>query len=162
MISSAVANKQLRSFWMSSSQRLQQRLPAWSGFPLCHQGLLLWGSCYLVNAACWESISYSTKNAERRPPRDQKSTRHISGDQQICWARICNLSLKKKKKNQIFFPVSNLNLSWHSLRPLPLILSLVTWDNRPTPSSLQPPVRELEREWKGLLWASYQFLSSFQ
>lgn len=34
MFSSAVANKQLRSFWMSSSQRLQQRLPLWSDFPL--------------------------------------------------------------------------------------------------------------------------------
>lgn len=34
MFSSAVANKQLRSFWMSSSQRLQERLPIWSGFPL--------------------------------------------------------------------------------------------------------------------------------
>lgn len=30
MFSSAVANKQLSSFWMSSSQRLQQRLPIWS------------------------------------------------------------------------------------------------------------------------------------
>lgn len=30
MFPSTAANKQLRSFWMSSSQRLQQRLPIWS------------------------------------------------------------------------------------------------------------------------------------
>ncbi|KAK4832461.1 hypothetical protein QYF61_023508 [Mycteria americana] len=32
-----------------------------------------------------------------------------------------------------------LNLPWRNLRPFPLILSLVTWEERLTPTSLQPP-----------------------
>lgn len=58
MFSSAVANKQPRSFWMSSSQRLQQRLPVWSSFP--PQRSLLQGSHYITDAAYWESNFYST------------------------------------------------------------------------------------------------------
>ncbi|KAK4810582.1 hypothetical protein QYF61_007319 [Mycteria americana] len=42
-----------------------------------------------------------------------------------------------------FFLMSNLNLPWCNLRPLPLVLSLVTWEKRPTPTSLQPPFRSL-------------------
>jgi len=42
-----------------------------------------------------------------------------------------------------FFLLSNLNLPWHNFRPLPLALSLVTWEKRPTPASLKPPLREL-------------------
>ena len=37
-----------------------------------------------------------------------------------------------------YFLLSSLNLPWQNLRPFPLILSLVTWAKRPTPSSLQP------------------------
>jgi len=40
-----------------------------------------------------------------------------------------------------FFLISNLNLPWCSLRPLPLVLSLVTCEKRPTPASLLPPFR---------------------
>ncbi|KAK4823315.1 hypothetical protein QYF61_000917 [Mycteria americana] len=40
-----------------------------------------------------------------------------------------------------FFLISNLNLPWRNLRPFPLVLSLVTWEKRPTPTSLQPPFR---------------------
>ncbi|KAK4824542.1 LOW QUALITY PROTEIN: hypothetical protein QYF61_016146, partial [Mycteria americana] len=43
---------------------------------------------------------------------------------------LTTLSVKK------FFLISNLNLAWHNLRPFPLILSLVTWEKRPTPTSL--------------------------
>ncbi|KAK4810503.1 hypothetical protein QYF61_004283 [Mycteria americana] len=50
---------------------------------------------------------------------------------------LTTLSVKK------FFLISNLNLPWHNLRPFPLILSLVTWEKRPTPTSLQPPFRLL-------------------
>ncbi|KAK4821778.1 LOW QUALITY PROTEIN: hypothetical protein QYF61_000839 [Mycteria americana] len=45
---------------------------------------------------------------------------------------LTTLSVKK------FFLISNLNLPWCNLRPFPLVLSLVTWDKRPTPTSLQP------------------------
>jgi len=40
-----------------------------------------------------------------------------------------------------FFLLSNLNLPWHNLRLFPLILSLVNWEKRPSPTSLQPPFR---------------------
>uniref|UniRef100_A0A663M5Z2 Villin like n=1 Tax=Athene cunicularia TaxID=194338 RepID=A0A663M5Z2_ATHCN len=33
------------------------------------------------------------------------------------------------------------NLLWHNLRPFPLVLSVVTWEKRLTPTSLQPPFR---------------------
>ncbi|KAK4828611.1 hypothetical protein QYF61_000063 [Mycteria americana] len=38
------------------------------------------------------------------------------------------------KKN---FLISSLNLPWCNLRPFPLVLSLVTWEKRPTPTSFQ-------------------------
>lgn len=57
MFSSAVTNKQLRSFWMSRSQRI----PVWTSFPpVCHQRSFLQGSCYIANAASWESRFCST------------------------------------------------------------------------------------------------------
>ncbi|XP_068267934.1 protein EOLA1-like [Nyctibius grandis] len=49
----------------------------------------------------------------------------------------CLTTLSRKK----FFLISNLNLPLHNLRPLPLVLSLVTWEKRQTPTSLQPPFR---------------------
>jgi len=42
-----------------------------------------------------------------------------------------------------FLLISNLNLPRRNLRPSPLVLSLVTWEKRPTPPSLHPPVRQL-------------------
>jgi len=45
---------------------------------------------------------------------------------------MLTLSVKK------FFLISNLNLPRCNLRPFPLVLSLVTWEKRPTPVSLQP------------------------
>ncbi|KAK4832220.1 hypothetical protein QYF61_021067, partial [Mycteria americana] len=44
-----------------------------------------------------------------------------------------------------FFLISNLNPPWCNLRPFPLVLSLVTWEKRPTPTWLQPPYRQLKR-----------------
>jgi len=38
-----------------------------------------------------------------------------------------------------FFLTSTLNVPWRNLRPLPLLLLLVSWEKRPTPASLQPP-----------------------
>ena len=35
-----------------------------------------------------------------------------------------------------FFLISNLNLPWCNMRPLPFILLLVTWEKRSTPTSL--------------------------
>ncbi|XP_072708486.1 COP9 signalosome complex subunit 5 isoform X2 [Ciconia boyciana] len=49
----------------------------------------------------------------------------------------CLTTLPVKK----FFLISNLNLPWHNLRPFPLVLWLVTWEKRLTPTSLQPPFR---------------------
>jgi len=43
----------------------------------------------------------------------------------------CFTTLSVKK----FFLISNLNLPWHNLRPLLLVLLLATWEKRPTPSS---------------------------
>ncbi|KAK4829075.1 hypothetical protein QYF61_002019, partial [Mycteria americana] len=40
-----------------------------------------------------------------------------------------------------FFLISNLNLPWHNLRPFPLVLWLVTWEKRPTLTSLQSSFR---------------------
>lgn len=34
-----------------------------------------------------------------------------------------------------FFPISNLNLPWGNLRPLPLARSLVSWEKRLIPTS---------------------------
>lgn len=51
--------------------------------------------------------------------------------------RFSNLSIN------FFFLIFDLNFSWFSLGPFPLMLSLVTWEKRPTPTSLQPPFREL-------------------
>jgi len=44
-----------------------------------------------------------------------------------------------------FFLTSNQNLSWNNLRPFPLVLLLVTWVMRLTPTLLQPPFRWLQR-----------------
>ncbi|KAK4807471.1 hypothetical protein QYF61_008239 [Mycteria americana] len=63
---------------------------------------------------------------------------------------LTTLSVKK------FFLMSNLNLPWRNWRPFPLILSLVTWEKRPTPPldsllsesdevSPQPPFLQAEQ-----------------
>jgi len=48
---------------------------------------------------------------------------------------LTTLSVKK------FSLISNLTLPWCNFRPLLLILSLVAWEKRPAPTSLQPPFR---------------------
>lgn len=45
--------------------------------------------------------------------------------------------------SQKFFQISNLNLPWDNLRSFPLVLSLVTWKKRPTPTLSQSPFRSL-------------------
>ena len=44
-----------------------------------------------------------------------------------------------------FLLVSDLNLPWCNLRPLPLVPLLVTWEKRQTPTCLQPSFRQLYR-----------------
>ena len=56
--------------------------------------------------------------------RDSDSTTSLGS---LCQ---CLATLPEKK----FFLISNLNLPWCNIRPLPLILSLVTWEKRPIPS----------------------------
>ena len=51
----------------------------------------------------------------------------------------CLTTLPEKK----FFLLSNLSLLWHNLKPLPLILLLITGGKRPTPTSPQSPFRYL-------------------
>ena len=61
--------------------------------------------------------------------------------QPLPWAASSNawqpFSVKK------FFLISNLNLPWCNLRLFPLVLSLVPPEKRLTPTSLQPPFRQL-------------------
>jgi len=65
--------------------------------------------------------------------RDDDSTTSLSS---LCQ---CITTLSKT-----FFLISNLNLLWCNLRPLPFILSLNTWEKMLTSTS-QPPFRELQR-----------------
>ncbi|NWZ30868.1 SETBP protein, partial [Asarcornis scutulata] len=53
---------------------------------------------------------------------------------------LTTLSVKK------FFLISNLNLPWCNFSPFPLVLSPGMWENRPIPTSLQPPLMYLYRE----------------
>lgn len=53
---------------------------------------------------------------------------------------LTTLSMKK------FFLIPNLNLPLHSLRPFPRVPTLVAWEKRPTPSSLQPPQEASSRQ----------------
>jgi len=62
------------------------------------------------------------------PSRDGDSTTALGSLVQ----RLTTLSVKT------FFPISNLNPPCHSLRPLPLVLSLVTWEKRPAPPLTTP------------------------
>lgn len=50
-----------------------------------------------------------------------------------------NLTVRK------VFLIFNLNLPRHSLRSFSLVLSLVNWENRPSPTCLQPPFRSSMR-----------------
>lgn len=52
-----------------------------------------------------------------------------------------NLTVRK------VFLIFNLNLPRHSLRSFSLVLSLVNWENRPSPTCLQPPFRSSEIPW---------------
>jgi len=45
------------------------------------------------------------------------------------------------EKKFVLIPI--LNLPCCSLRPFPLILTTITWEQRPTASSPQPPFRDL-------------------
>ncbi|KAK4824091.1 hypothetical protein QYF61_010602 [Mycteria americana] len=71
--------------------------------------------------------------------RAVKSMKAMDGDSTTSLGSLfqCLTTLSVKK----FFLISNLNLPWHNLRPFPLVLSLVTWEKRPTPTSLQPTFR---------------------
>ena len=51
----------------------------------------------------------------------------------------CLITLLEKK----FFLISNWNLPWCNLRPFPLVLLLVMWEKRPSPTSQQLCFRSL-------------------
>ena len=71
------------------------------------------------------------------------------GDWTTCLGSLfkCLITFYMKK----CFLISNLNLPWHHLRPFCLILSLVTWEKRLTPTSLQPPFKWL---WKMIRYST--------
>uniref|UniRef100_A0A8D0FCQ9 Vasculin n=1 Tax=Strix occidentalis caurina TaxID=311401 RepID=A0A8D0FCQ9_STROC len=71
---------------------------------------------------------------ERTPNQNKSSAAGVWGDLFRC---LTTLSVK------ILLLISNLNLTWCNLRSFSLVLSLGTWEKRPTPTSLQPPFREL-------------------
>jgi len=73
--------------------------------------------------ACWTMFWSATSTRFLHPSRDGDSTAALGSLVQ----RLTTLSGKK------FLLISILNLPWRSLRPLPLVLSLVTWEKRPTP-----------------------------
>ncbi|KAK4831181.1 LOW QUALITY PROTEIN: hypothetical protein QYF61_015913 [Mycteria americana] len=73
-------------------------------------------------------VTLEGKSAKLGAARDGDSTTSLGSLFQC----LTTLSVKK------FFLISSLNLPWHNLRPFPLVLSLVTWEKRPTPTSLQP------------------------
>lgn len=132
MISSAGANKQPRSFWMSSSQRLQQRLPIWSGFSPsvttdCSSEALATLPTLLVE-------SPAPKNADRSPWREQKSTRHLSGDHRICWLCVYILNLSKLQDCPFFAVILSWSLGSISVEGLFFPLCLPLGDECPTPA----------------------------
>lgn len=132
MISSAGANKQPRSFWMSSSQRLQQRLPIWSGFPPsvttdCSSEALATLPTLLVE-------SPAPKNADRSSWREQKSTRHLSGDHRICWLCVYILNLSKLQDCPFFAVILSWSLGSISVEGLFFPLCLPLGDKCPTPA----------------------------
>lgn len=59
---------------------------------------------------------------------------------QLPWAAVPGMD---SLASEAIFPISTLNLPWHSVRLFPLVLSLVTGEESLTPSQLHPPVREL-------------------
>jgi len=65
----------------------------------------------------WRATSTRVLN----PSKDGDSTTSLGSLLQ------CPSTLSEKT----FFLISNLNLPWRNLRPLPLVLSLVTWEKRP-------------------------------
>lgn len=132
MISSAGANKQPRSFWMSSSERLQQRLPIWSGFPPsvttdCSSEALATLPTLLVE-------SPAPKNADRSPWREQKSTKHLSGDHGICWLCVYILNLNKLQDCPFFAVILSWSLGSISVEGLPFPLCLPLRDECLTPA----------------------------
>ena len=61
---------------------------------------------------------------------------------------LTTLSVKK------FFLISNPNLPWRNLRPLPLILWLVTWQKRPTPTRYVSSWQIWHRGYTGPVWSN--------
>ncbi|XP_064911793.1 ankyrin repeat domain-containing protein 66 isoform X1 [Columba livia] len=74
---------------------------------------------------------YGHQDCSRFLERDGDSTTALGSLFQC----LTTFSMKK------YFLISNVNLPWCNLRPFPLILSLATWEKRPTPSMIQPPFR---------------------
>ncbi|KAJ7414952.1 hypothetical protein BTVI_39803 [Pitangus sulphuratus] len=85
-----------------------------------------------------------------------KTTR--DGDSATCLGSLiqCLTTLSVKK----FFLMSNLNLLRDSVRPFPVVQSLVTREKRLTPTWPQPPIREFWRDNSASKNISYLYLES--
>ena len=79
-------------------------------------------------------------------PRALSATSRLSlhtsrdGDSKSSLGSPCQCLTNLSSRKSIL--ISNLSLPCNSLRPFPLILCLVPWEQSPTPSWLPPPVRE--------------------
>ncbi|KAK4822662.1 hypothetical protein QYF61_019029 [Mycteria americana] len=80
----------------------------------------------------YEFFSLSLNRFESLPLGDGESTTSLGSLFQ------CLTTLLVKP----FFLISSLNFPWRNLRLFSLILPLVTWEKRLTPTSLQPPFRD--------------------
>ncbi|KAK4820559.1 LOW QUALITY PROTEIN: hypothetical protein QYF61_000709 [Mycteria americana] len=78
-------------------------------------------------------MDYTTAACHQRvnPPAPRDALASRDGDSTTSLGSLfqCLITLSVKKN----FLISSLNLPWRNLRPFPLVLSLVTWEKRPTP-----------------------------
>jgi len=95
------------------------------------QGHLVWPSTHHHHAHWHMSLS-ATSTCFLSTARDSDSTTSLGS---LCH---CLKTLSEK-----FYLMSNLNLSWYNLRPLTIILLVVTWEKRLTSTSLQPHFEKL-------------------
>lgn len=143
MFSSAEANKQPRSFWMSSSERLQQRLPVWSSFPLPVTRDRSSKALATLQMLLIESSFYSTN----MQTDDNWETRRAQGIYQVVY--LHPLSLTKLHNRPFFTVILNWSLRSISVDWLSFFLSLAFGEECPRTSisyaegiDVCPPLKE--------------------
>ena len=81
--------------------------------------------------------NYKANTAKSTTWYPLNTSRECDSTTTLCSLFQCLITFLVEK----FFLIHNLNLPWCNLRPSALVLSLVTWEKTPTPTSLQPPLR---------------------